>query len=138
MILQGSRLPQQTSERMRRSRFRDRCDQSLLPRGGSPRKLPRKQTPSSPPLKSCTAGKLAALLGGSARADCLQGRFVTYTKANKTKSLGVSAGLLRAVWREVAIAMAAGALVDLPHLGVGEESPVSAAPPASTSGQDNP
>jgi nicotinamide mononucleotide (NMN) deamidase PncC len=70
--------------------------------------------------ESCTAGKLAALLSEApGAADCLQGRFVTYTKANKTKSLGVSAGLLRAVWREVAIAMAAGALVRSPALGSG-------------------
>jgi nicotinamide-nucleotide amidase len=50
-------------------------------------------------------------------AERLHGSFVTYTKANKTKSLGVSADLLQrkgAVCREVAVAMAEGALVRSP------------------------
>ena len=46
--------------------------------------------------KSCTAGKLAALLSEApGAAERLHGSFVTYTKANKTKSLGVSAALLQ-------------------------------------------
>src|SRR5262245_66021126 len=65
--------------------------------------------------ESCTAGKLAALLSEApGAAERLHGSFVTYTKANKTKSLGVSAALLQrrgAVCREVAVAMAERALV---------------------------
>jgi len=69
--------------------------------------------------ESCTAGKLAAALLSEApgAAERLHGSFVTYTKANKTKSLGVSAALLQrrgAVCREVAVAMAEGALVRSP------------------------
>jgi nicotinamide-nucleotide amidase len=68
--------------------------------------------------ESCTAGKLAAVLSEApGAAERLHGSFVTYTKANKTKSLGVSADLLRrksAVCREVAVAMAEGALVRSP------------------------
>ena len=44
-------------------------------------------------------------------ADHLQGGFIAYTKASKTKSLGVPAALLKrqgAVCRDVAIAMAEG------------------------------
>jgi nicotinamide-nucleotide amidase len=65
--------------------------------------------------ESCTAGKLAALL--SEAPDRLHGSFVTYTKENKTRALGVSAGLLAAkgaVCREVAAAMADGALARSP------------------------
>jgi len=68
--------------------------------------------------ESCTAGKLAAVLSEArGAAERLHGSFVTYTKANKTKSLGVSADLLQrkgAVCREVAVAMAEGALVRSP------------------------
>jgi nicotinamide-nucleotide amidase len=64
--------------------------------------------------ESCTAGKLSALLSEAAGAsEHLHGSFVTYTKANKVKALGVDAGLLKAkgaVCREVAVAMAEGAL----------------------------
>jgi nicotinamide-nucleotide amidase len=69
--------------------------------------------------ESCTAGKLSALLSEAEGAgECLHGSFVTYTKDNKTKSLGVSAELLKAkgaVCREVALAMAEGAF--RPSLG---------------------
>src|SRR5205085_2905925 len=45
--------------------------------------------------ESCTAGKLAALLSEApGAATCLHGSFVTYTKANKTRALGVSKELL--------------------------------------------
>jgi len=68
--------------------------------------------------ESCTAGQLAALLSQApGAADHLHGGFITYTKENKTKSLGVSAELLRrkgAVCREVAVAMAQGALTRSP------------------------
>ena len=68
--------------------------------------------------ESCTAGKLAAVLSEApGAAERLHGSFVTYTKANKTKSLGVSAALLQrkgAVCREVAVAMAEGALARSP------------------------
>ena len=64
--------------------------------------------------ESCTAGKLAVLLSEApGAADHLHGGFVTYTKANKTRALGVSADLLArkgAVCCDVAIAMAEGAL----------------------------
>jgi nicotinamide-nucleotide amidase len=64
--------------------------------------------------ESCTAGKLSALLSeASGAAEHLHGSFVTYTKANKVKALGVDPGLLKAkgaVCREVAVAMAEGAL----------------------------
>jgi nicotinamide-nucleotide amidase len=64
--------------------------------------------------ESCTAGKFSALLSEAPGAgEHLHGGFVTYTKANKVKALGVDAGLLKvkgAVCREVAVAMAEGAL----------------------------
>jgi PncC family amidohydrolase len=64
--------------------------------------------------ESCTAGKLSALLSEAPGAgERVHGSFVTYTKANKVKALGVDAGLLKAkgaVCREVALAMAEGAL----------------------------
>jgi nicotinamide-nucleotide amidase len=64
--------------------------------------------------ESCTAGKLSVLLSEAPGAgEHLHGSFVTYTKANKVKVLGVESGLLRAkgaVCREVAVAMAEGAL----------------------------
>ena len=64
--------------------------------------------------ESCTAGKLSALLSEAPGAsEHLHGSFVTYTKANKVEALGVDAGLLNAkgaVCREVAVAMAEGAL----------------------------
>jgi nicotinamide-nucleotide amidase len=65
--------------------------------------------------ESCTAGKLSALLSEAPGAgEHLHGSFVTYTKANKVKALGVDAGLLKAkgaVCREVAVAMAESALL---------------------------
>jgi nicotinamide-nucleotide amidase len=68
--------------------------------------------------ESCTGGKLASLLSETPGAgELLHGGFVTYTKANKTKALGVSASLLAergAVGPEVAVAMAEGALVHSP------------------------
>src|SRR5689334_2097347 len=64
--------------------------------------------------ESCTAGLLAKTLSDApGAAEHLAGGFVTYTKAQKTKALGVSARLLRtkgAVCREVANALARGAL----------------------------
>src|ERR1700704_6214314 len=68
--------------------------------------------------ESCTAGKLSALISEvPGAAEHLHGGFVAYTKANKIKSLGVSADLLRekgAVCPDVALAMAAGALARSP------------------------
>lgn len=68
--------------------------------------------------ESCTAGKLAALLSEApGSAERLHGSFVTYTKANKTRALGVPAALLHdkgAVCRDVAAAMAEGALARSP------------------------
>jgi nicotinamide-nucleotide amidase len=68
--------------------------------------------------ESCTAGKLAALLSEAPGAgERLHGGFVTYSKANKTKALGVSRSLLQergAVCGDVAVAMAEGALAHSP------------------------
>jgi nicotinamide-nucleotide amidase len=68
--------------------------------------------------ESCTAGKLSALLSDApGAAEHLHGSFVTYTKANKVKALGVDPELLKAkgaVCREVAVAMAEGALYRSP------------------------
>ena len=68
--------------------------------------------------ESCTAGKLAALLSEApGAAERLHGSFVTYTKANKTRALGVPESLLDeqgAVCPEVAVAMAQGALARSP------------------------
>lgn len=64
--------------------------------------------------ESCTAGKLAALLSEApGAAEYLHGGFVAYTKASKSKVLGVSPALLEtkgAVCSDVAAAMAQGAL----------------------------
>ena len=68
--------------------------------------------------ESCTAGMLATLLSKApGAAEHLHGGFITYTKANKTRALGVSCEVLArrgAVCREVAIAMAEGALARSP------------------------
>ena len=64
--------------------------------------------------ESCTAGLIAACLSqAESAADLLEGSFVTYTKAQKTKALGIAPELLAersAVHGEVACAMARGAL----------------------------
>jgi nicotinamide-nucleotide amidase len=64
--------------------------------------------------ESCTAGLLGqALADAPGAAQFFHGTFVTYTKEQKTAGLGVSADLLQAksaVCREVAVAMAEGAL----------------------------
>jgi len=64
--------------------------------------------------ESCTAGKLSGLLSEAPGASAfLHGGFVTYTKENKSKALGVSAELLKnktAVCVDVAVEMAQGAL----------------------------
>src|SRR5262245_38611389 len=114
MLLQGPHLSQQAQERLRQggsaseatnvSRLAERALEFAAQRDVS-----------IVTAESCTAGKLAALLSEApGAAERLHGSFVTYTKANKTKSLGVSADLLQrkgAVCREVAVAMAEGALV---------------------------
>jgi nicotinamide-nucleotide amidase len=68
--------------------------------------------------ESCTAGKLAALLSEAPGASAyLHGGFVTYTKDNKVKALGVPASLIKekgAVCTDVAIAMGQGALIRSP------------------------
>jgi PncC family amidohydrolase len=68
--------------------------------------------------ESCTAGLLAQTLCDAPGAGSLfHGSFVTYTKAQKARTLGVSDELLRrkgAVCVEVACAMAAGALAHSP------------------------
>ena len=64
--------------------------------------------------ESCTAGKLSTLLSEVPGAgEHLHGGFVTYSKASKTKLLGVSEIVLQqrgAVCADVAVAMAQGAL----------------------------
>jgi nicotinamide-nucleotide amidase len=64
--------------------------------------------------ESCTAGQLATLLADAEGASQhFAGGFVTYTKEQKQRALGVSTALLRekgAVCGEVARAMAEGAL----------------------------
>ena len=64
--------------------------------------------------ESCTAGSLCQVLSDAEGAsDFFHGGFVTYTKAHKTRALGVPAALLHqkgAVCTEVARAMAEGAL----------------------------
>lgn len=64
--------------------------------------------------ESCTAGLLNQVLADAEGASqYFDGGFVTYTKEQKTRALGVSASVLRergAVNREVARAMAEGAL----------------------------
>jgi nicotinamide-nucleotide amidase len=68
--------------------------------------------------ESCTAGLISAALSeGEGAADCLHGSFVAYTKANKSRALGVPADLLRrrgAVNGAVARALAKGALARSP------------------------
>jgi len=64
--------------------------------------------------ESCTAGMLALVLADSpGAAQRFHGSYVTYTKEQKTRALGVPAALLReksAVCPEVARAMVEGAL----------------------------
>jgi nicotinamide-nucleotide amidase len=68
--------------------------------------------------ESCTAGLVATTLSDApGAAELLHGGFVTYTKTNKTCALGVPAALIAqhgAVSREVAIALAIGALERCP------------------------
>jgi nicotinamide-nucleotide amidase len=117
MILQGPRPSQQASERARRSRSASEAT-SLSRLAERALEVAAQRNASIVTAESCTAGKLAALLSEApGAAERLHGSFVAYTKANKTKSLGVSAELLQrkgAVCREVAIAMAEGALVQSP------------------------
>jgi PncC family amidohydrolase len=69
-------------------------------------------------VESCTAGALTSLLADAEGAGAaFHGGFVVYTKAAKSAAVGVPAGLIErhtAVSREVALAMARGALERLP------------------------
>jgi nicotinamide-nucleotide amidase len=69
-------------------------------------------------VESCTAGALACLLADAEGAsDVFHGGFVVYTKAAKSAAVGVPPELIEehtAVSREVALAMARGALERLP------------------------
>jgi nicotinamide-nucleotide amidase len=80
--------------------------------------LARQQRLTIVTAESCTSGLLATLLSEApGAAEWLHGGFVTYTKQNKTVALGVPAELLAAkgaVCREVALAMAEGALARSP------------------------
>ena len=76
--------------------------------------LARSNDMGSIAAESCTEGILGqALADAPGAAQFFHGTFVTYTKEQKTAGLGVSADLLQAksaVCREVAVAMADGAL----------------------------
>jgi nicotinamide-nucleotide amidase len=102
MILQGPCLSQLTSERVRRSSSAsDATDLSRLAERAL--QVAAKRNASIVTAESCTAGKLAALLSEApGAAERLHGSFVTYTKANKTKSLGVSAALLDETLTQIA------------------------------------
>jgi nicotinamide-nucleotide amidase len=117
MILQGPNLSQQTSGRVCRNESASNAT-ALTRLAERALEVAAQRNASVVTAESCTAGKLAAVLSEAAgAAERLHGSFVTYTKANKTKSLGVSADLLQrkgAVCREVAVAMAEGALVRSP------------------------
>jgi nicotinamide-nucleotide amidase len=80
--------------------------------------LARQQRLTIVTAESCTSGLLATVLSEApGAAEWLHGGFVTYTKQNKTVALGVPAALLAAkgaVCREVALAMAEGALARSP------------------------
>jgi nicotinamide-nucleotide amidase len=69
-------------------------------------------------VESCTAGALAGLLADAEGAgNAFHGGFVVYTKAAKCAAVGVPPDLIArhtAVSREVALAMARGALERLP------------------------
>jgi nicotinamide-nucleotide amidase len=117
MIFQAPRLSHQGSEGVRRTRGANDTS-TLSGLAGRALGVAAQRNASIVTAESCTAGKLAALLSEAPRAaERLHGSFVAYTKANKTKSLGVPADLLQrkgAVCGEVAIAMAEGALVRSP------------------------
>src|SRR5262245_5712130 len=117
MISRGLHRSQPTSERAPRGRSAgDASDLSRLAERAL--EVAAQRNASIVTAESCTAGKLAALLSEApGAAERLHGSFVTYTKANKSKSLGISAALLErkgAVCREVAVAMAERALVRSP------------------------
>jgi hypothetical protein len=88
----------------------------------------RQRTLTIVTAESCTAGKLSSLLSEAPGAgEHLHGSFVTYTKANKVKARGVDAGLLKAkgaVCREVAVAMAEGALHRSPWPSRASQAPI--------------
>jgi nicotinamide-nucleotide amidase len=69
--------------------------------------------------ESCTGGMIAAILSRvDGAGDLLHGGFVTYTKEQKTKALGVSAQLLKdhgAVNETVVRQLATGALARSPR-----------------------
>src|SRR5262245_12959162 len=117
MIPQGLRLSQQGPKRARRGESASNAT-NLSRLAERALEVAAQRNVSIVTAESCTAGKLAAVLSEApGAAERLHGSFVTYTKANKTKSLGVSADLLQrkgAVCREVAVAMAEGALVRSP------------------------
>jgi nicotinamide-nucleotide amidase len=76
--------------------------------------LLRAQKLSVVTAESCTAGLIGAIISHVPGAgDCLQGGFITYSKAHKVSALGVDRELLRAqgsVNSHVARQMAEGAL----------------------------
>lgn len=93
-------------------------DARLSELAGEALKLAKERSLSIVAAESCTAGKLAALLSEAPGAsEHLRGSFVAYTKPNKVAALGLPADMLHskgAACREVAIAMAKGALARSP------------------------
>src|SRR5262245_7181765 len=117
MIPQGLRLSQQGPKRARRGESASNAT-NLSRLAERALEVAAQRNVSIVTAESCTAGKLAAVLSEApGAAERLHGSFVAYTKANKSKSLGVSADLLQrkgAVCREVAVAMQYGASVRSP------------------------
>jgi nicotinamide-nucleotide amidase len=115
MVFQAPRLSHQGSKGAPRTRGQNDTPSSLAARA---LEIAAQRDASIVTAESCTAGKLATVLSEApGAAERLHGSFVTYTKANKSKSLGVSVDLLQckgAVCAEVASAMAEGALVRSP------------------------
>jgi PncC family amidohydrolase len=115
MVFQAPRLSHQGSKGAPRTRGQNDTPSSLAARA---LEIAAQRDASIVTAESCTTGKLATVLSEApGAAERLHGSFVTYTKANKSKSLGVSVDLLQcrgAVCAEVAIAMAEGALVRSP------------------------
>ncbi|HEX3483640.1 MAG TPA: CinA family protein [Micropepsaceae bacterium] len=89
-------------------------DQALIARASAVVRRLKQQSLGIVTAESCTAGLVSAVLSQAEGAgDVLHGSFVTYTKANKTIALGVSAALLASrgsVNEDVARALARGAL----------------------------
>ena len=89
--------------------------------------------------ESCTGGLIAgALTEIAGSSDVVEAGFVTYSNAAKTAMLGVPAALIDnvgAVSREVAVAMAEGALARLPQIALAVAVTGIAGPGGATPGK---